>query len=522
VIGEGGVVPAAPVALPVPEVPGAPAAARQIERRGRTNVVFVFATLSHILTLAVAAVTSTSFDAEVACTSIAVAAVFCAIARILVGVARYGDGEIDLCWLTFQFGQLFWFGYPGFTRALQADWFRPSEVLFVRPESFIWAWIAITVFAAAFDVTYVFVRPSPFTRMVVCTLLGARIQYDPRRLLPWMTTIALLAALLYMSLSGGINALMDVLLSMRSSTSGKSWSSEGNYSTRMSTMSSLIDAALCLAGIVLGDIFLNQRVQGRARIVSGVAWLASCGFLVLGAGGTRSVLALCVCAPLSLYVRERLRSGFGLRRIIALAVAALAVLYVSSYLRATRMKGLQEDVEEVALVYHGDVDMVGCTALAYDIFGINQEQPYYESAAWAVLVNPIPRWLWPTKPDSQIIIDFSWYDWGVDVTKVGGNSLPSMVGQSLLSWGWAGVILVALSWGFIAAQGDSAIRQTRSGWALISWALATWWMFTAFRFIGPSFFTPLYFLVIGLNLRLLFRESSKVARRLAQGPTELR
>jgi oligosaccharide repeat unit polymerase len=485
-------------------------------------VVFVFATLTHLVTLGVAAATMSALDADTACTSIAVTAFFCAIARIVVGVVRYGDGETDLCWMTFQAGHLFWFCYPGLTRALQGDWFKESVVLHVFSESFTWAWVAVSVFAAGFDVMYVFVRPSPFTRKVVRTLLGERIEYDASRLLPWMAGIVGVAALLYMALSGGFSALVEAMLSMRNTSAGKTWSSEGNYSTRLSTMSAMIDSALCVVGVVVGDFALNGRVQGRARKFSFALWLAACGFLVLSAGGARSVLALCVCAPLSLYVRERLRSGLGLRRVVSLALTAIAVLYLSSFLRASRMKGLQEETESVSLVYQEDVDFVAATALSYDIFRLNDEQPYNESAAWMILVNPIPRWLWPSKPDSEIVITYSWYDWGVDVSTVGGNSLPSMVGQSLLSWGWFGVILVGMSWGFMAAQGDSAIRELDAGWALVSWSLVTWWMFTAFRFIGPSFFTPFYFLLLVLNARLLLRESSKVTRKLAHGPTMLR
>jgi hypothetical protein len=481
---------------------------RRKRRRAPTRVVSLVALITHVVTLVITAAALSALDPSVACVVIAVTAFLASVARLFAGALRFPQREVDVCWLVFHASVMFWFCFPGFTRSLQDNWYKSAAMVLVTPVSFTWAWVAIVVFVAGFDLLYALIRPGQTTRDFLAGVLGDTVKYRPQMLLGLMACLAVAVFVNYLVLAGGIGPLVDNLLALRGSDY-RPWSSDGNYSTRLSTFHAITESLIVIVCMVSGDLCLNGRLKGRARHLGFAVWLFTVGFETLLSAGTRSVLALTLCAPLSLYVRSRLLGQLGVRRLAGLMALAVALLWFSSFLRGSRTAGLTEQ-QETSFVYQDDVDYVAATALSYDIFRLNGEDPYRESAMWMILVNPVPRWLWKGKPEPKIIVTYSWWDWGVDVSVVGGNSLPSMVGQSLLSWGWIGVVLTGFGWGFMAALGDAAIRDIHEGWSLIVWGLITWWMFTAFRFAGPSFFTAPYVLLILLNAKRLQKVFTRI------------
>ena len=89
------------------------------------------------------------------------------------------------------------------------------------------------------------------------------------------------------------------------------------------------------------------------------------------------------------------------------------------------------------------------------------------------------------------MIVHSRYIRGYDITKRGGNSLPSIVGQYLLSWGWFGIFEIGLWLGLIVGAGDKVFAGLAPrAVGRLSYAIFTTYLFVSFRTIGFFFFTP--------------------------------
>jgi hypothetical protein len=91
--------------------------------------------------------------------------------------------------------------------------------------------------------------------------------------------------------------------------------------------------------------------------------------------------------------------------------------------------------------------------------------------------------------------------WGIDIDKRGGNTLPSIVGQYFLGWGWFGVLEIGFWLGLIFRVGDNAFaRMPRGSPGRLAWAVFATWVFVAFRTIGFFFFMPVALSVVGAHL----------------------
>jgi hypothetical protein len=485
-------------------------------RRAPTRLAVLASVLSHVVTLIVVAFSISALSATTACTVIAIVSFFAAASRLAVGALRFPKQEVDIGWMTFQVGFLFWFALPGFARATLGDWYFEAALVHANESSFSWGLAGVALFAASFDAAYAVVRPGRKTREFGAAILGDSVSYEPHRYVVPLFVGALVVLAMYIGVSGGVGALYANLVQLRSGLS--SWTSDGNYSTSLSTWHAVSESIVIIIAAVSGDIALNKRVRGRRRLMLFGLWIACAVFVALASGGTRSSLVLCVCPAATLYVRSRLVLGLGTRRIVLLTLAACTLFWVSSLLRLVRESGFdaQADVS-ASSVYSEDADALAHAALSFEVFDLVGERANKESALWNILCSPIPRWIWPSKPESKVIIDYSYFYWDLDVSTRGGTVTPSVVGQFLLSWGWFGIFEIGLAWGLMVSLGDAAIRDVWGSWAPIAWALVAWWMFMAFRFVGPTFFPPAYMLLLVVLARRMLGSLTRVHRGL--GPS---
>jgi hypothetical protein len=122
------------------------------------------------------------------------------------------------------------------------------------------------------------------------------------------------------------------------------------------------------------------------------------------------------------------------------------------------------------------------------------------------VVAPIPRGLWPSKPKPQMIQYYGQQRWNVNIYESSGNVLPGIIGQFYMNWGWAGVLLIGLGIGFLAAAVDklaTAYVGAGSRYGIAVAAMGAVWLFLSFRHLSPGFLYPLALasLVVHLSVR---------------------
>jgi hypothetical protein len=215
--------------------------------------------------------------------------------------------------------------------------------------------------------------------------------------------------------------------------------------------------------------------------------------------GTRSNLILALGPPLALYMRPALARGIPVRRVLSLGAVAVLLFVFAGLLREIRQPLRSRPIGDVELYKREDGDFTALTAHAYEIYRLQRGRVEEESVFWCIVTNPFPRSWWPEKPELKIVQKFSWYVWGTDISKYGGNTLPSIVGEYLLLWGWWGIVEIGVWLGLLFSLGDRAIAGLFRSWATIAWAGIVCWIFAGFRLLGPYNFHASFSLVVALN-----------------------
>jgi oligosaccharide repeat unit polymerase len=163
---------------------------------------------------------------------------------------------------------------------------------------------------------------------------------------------------------------------------------------------------------------------------------------LLSQGGGRRIVGVAVGAAILCWVTsaERIRPG----AVAVVAVASGALLYLLQQILLFRGVGWFESIDapETARIHVDD----NFLRLAQAIDIVPNEHPYvYFRQIVYVLVRPIPRLFWPGKPT----------DPGFDLSSVvggqGASLSMSMIGESYIAFGIAGVVLIALLFGLLCA-----------------------------------------------------------------------
>jgi hypothetical protein len=204
--------------------------------------------------------------------------------------------------------------------------------------------------------------------------------------------------------------------------------------------------------------------------------------------GTRSSLIQCLFPALVLYYRRGLLMALGtsLARGALLVVVVLMALAASNAQLRLRDGGDPEATDFT--VRHSE--LVSETAFAFAV--MDRVQDYsYDSPFLHIITGPIPRVLWSDKPEIKALIVYTRYIWGTDITVRGGNTLPSIVGQYYLGWGWFGIFEIGLWLGLLVRLGDNAShRLAPTATGHVGYAALLIWVFVGFRTLGFFFFMP--------------------------------
>lgn len=313
----------------------------------------------------------------------------------------------------------------------------------------------------------------------------------------------------YVALSGGFGEAIEYMMMSRATS--KPWSSHGNFGTLVTPFHYLAATGLIFTAIISFKEVLMGRASLIHRAVLLVIWAMTTTWIALGSG-TRSNLLMCVGPPLLLYFRQvlsrrriskYLRIGFvgGM-----LLLTLLAASYQRSY-RDTRTFGGQP------LINIEENDFFTQTAFG---MAVSRELDRWvmDSVAYCIVTGAIPRVLWKGKPYLRSHAIYTNYMKGSSYVEHGGNTIPSIVGQYFMNWGWLGILEIGLFIGILLKIADTAFLRDKRSMMSFSYVALLAYLFLSFRALAFSFFQ----FVLLINVGIWLIKQLQRFRRTGQAP----
>lgn len=189
---------------------------------------------------------------------------------------------------------------------------------------------------------------------------------------------------------------------------------------------------------------------GRALLILAMAALLI-AFLALGGG--RRIVGVAVGAGILCWVMgaDRIRAG----ALVGVSIASAGLLYLLQVILLQRGIGYLEKADDPAGWSRLHIDD-NILRLAQAIEIVPAEHPYVHfQQILYILVRPIPRLFWPGKPT----------DPGFDLSSLVGSqgvSLSmSMIGESYIAFGFAGIVAAGLVFGVLCGLVNQMVRMRR-------------------------------------------------------------
>ncbi len=418
---------------------------------------------------------------------VAFAAATIAIA-VVIGVGLERTRRMGL--MVLIAGQLFWFAIPGALTALDPDVTFEDRVDYALTDA---------------DVRGALLRIAAFTVLSLATYFVFAPRVPPPRTPPaapergltrgrFLVVVGGLVAvgLLPFAIYGeNLQGVLDGILGSRSATE-KAWIHAAFTSKPINVIGR---AALVTAGAL--SFTQALRTAGLRRAAWGGLFLL-CFLITYFDSGTRSWTGLIVVPPILVALHEQLATGKALRWLLIGPIIVTAVLWAAQLQLAFRNQGISTEVIESQTEYTmEDNDFFIETAIAVNL--VPDRIDYVrEWTTWLFISNPIPRSIWPSKPYPELIRQYSYGRRGYDeYVDAGSSSLPSIVGQYHMNWGWWGIFIVSVFFGSVLAFTDRIWTRGDASPMQLIWAAATAiWLFLSFRGVWPGFHYPVFILAL--------------------------
>lgn len=417
---------------------------------------------------------------------LAVVSLLGAVILVIRCLAVFGRAT-DLGLLVLLVGSVFWFYAPALSVAFSYEqWYQQAAHLIIDNRHALKAFVAVNLFVFMVTVGYCFGGSWALSCRLVA-IVGRDEWPAQRRLIALMFTGAFGALLFYVGFSGGVGDAVEYILGSR--TVKKPWDADGNYGTGLTPLHIICNGTLIFVASSGMYLLVEGRVRGWWLRISLALLALLCGAVSMVGSGTRSVTILILAPAVLLYFRHRIAGAWlaGAHRVLVLCVIG-AVAAVVANAQLSHRSGLEFEGVPAVEVQHNDF----FTKTAFGFAAHDRLGRYiWDSALLLIVSGPVPRVLWPGKPESEVVVVFSDIYWGRDIKERGGNTMPSVLGQYYMSWGWFGVAEVGFVLGWLVRTGDKFARLVKRGSPLlVPYALFLAYLFVGFRFLGLNFFTP--------------------------------
>jgi oligosaccharide repeat unit polymerase len=333
---------------------------------------------------------------------------------------------------------------------------------------------------------------------------------DPIRLLRLASIACVIGVAPILLSGGGITQILGLILQSRAVE--KPWQQTGNLGNSTSALSYLTSTAMIAGTCLLWAAVRDRRLPGRRRLAVGLLAAALSALLIVDQG-TRAVSALVLIPPVLLGVLSLWQRHRRVAILLLLLSAGATVLLLQ--LQLIFRYGYTQTLLEGWTTLGGTIDYFKENLMALLIVPTYHDY-FRESVLVQFLVSPIPRFLWASKPASEVVWFYSLWRWNVDIYEVGGNVFPGLVGQFYMSWGVFGPAMAGLLMGWIALRVDRFLARASTNRDLYQSTLGVMfavWIFLSYRVLSPGFFYPL--LIAALIIRVSRQQDRTPPREMA-------
>jgi oligosaccharide repeat unit polymerase len=313
---------------------------------------------------------------------------------------------------------------------------------------------------------------------------------DPSRLMRFAAIACIIGIVPILLSGGGIAAILSAIAQSRAVE--KPWLQTGNLGNSTSALTYLTSSAMIAGTCLLWAAVQDRRISSRLRLTAGVLAAAFSALLVLDQG-TRAVSALILIPPLTLAFMNLWQRSH--RRAIFILLLSTGGIFLLLQFQLVSRYGYYNPLLQNWATLGGTIDYFKENLMALLI--VPTYHAYFkESVLVQFLISPIPRFLWPSKPASELVWFYSLWRWNVDIYQEGGNVFPGIVGQFYMSWGVFGPAMAGLLMGWIAHRVDLFLERASTNKDLyrsVLGAMFVVWIFLSYRLLSPGFFYPLLF-----------------------------
>jgi len=413
-----------------------------------------------------------------------------------------------LALLTIIAGQIFWFAIPALGVVSDGDWFGEKIPFYISEHAVVVTTGYLFAFTALLLAAYWFF--SLFFKSTHAEKAGGAAAFagiSDKQLLCLVIVLSLLGMLPFIVFGGDLKTIVTGILSSRSVT--KAWS---HRSFKESNPLYVVGRASFATAGALSLFFVLKTPQLKERLIWGAIFVFAFVITYFDSG-TRSWTLLMIGPPILFLLWRAIENQKLKRWVVAGPLLLVCVLWVAQLQHKFRTTGITSDT----LTSGGDVkikdnDFFTETAVAVSL--VPDRMDYVEESTLVLfLTNPIPRGLWANKPYPLVIRMYTIGRSGGrdEYGEKGISRLPSVVGQHYLSGGVAGIGMVAIFYGLVAALCDSLLRRKRVfGMPQLWAATVAVWLFIGYRGLFPGFHYPI--LIIGLLVLYEWYKGRRKAR----------
>jgi len=393
-------------------------------------------------------------------------------------------------------GFLGWYALPAFINLFTLGTpYRKILPVAIDAETTIWTVFYLSSFMVAWLIACGF-----FSRFRFFPVLpfGFWKETDPRAL-AWMGIVFCVVGLAPYVVSG-LSLSEIVALILRGRLAEKPWIYTENLGNYRSALLYVSHSAMAAGACVLW-LTSQQRSFPLLQRVSVALIALFFTLLIFFDQGTRSIIAL-VTLPvlLTVFLEANRRSalGFVLTFFILGAAFLVFIQFQLLFRGSSNLPGISALAFSKWITLQDTTDLFSETVFAVKIVP-SLHDFFRESVILQFLASPVPRFLWPSKPATEVVWFYTLQRWGIDIYEGGGNVFPGIVGQSYMSWGAFGPVLVGGFIGWLSSRVDGYMARTDRVRHPYFWAVGlimSVWLLLSFRVLSTGFLYPVIMVVV--------------------------
>lgn len=386
-------------------------------------------------------------------------------------------------------GILFWYLYPALVYSFFID---PEQYKYTLNKNFepfhlnksfflIGIFISSFLFFSGFGRKYVFISENRI--------------YERWRIIVRIALIASFIGILPILISGfSLEKIIEALTIGR--RADKPWVHSDNIGNQTSGLLFLLTCCSWAGTMFLITYTMHSKDFLYKKIFAGIIAFSFFIFLSIDSG-TRSLSMLALLPSISIFLVFKSMKVSNLKLVSSISIIAV-LIFILLQLQLFIRTGVFNDTYEIEyamanlLTLGGSIDYFIETIFSVLIVP-NYHNYFYEFDLIYFTTFPIPRFIWPDKPVTEIVWFYTMERWGQDIFSGAGNIFPGLVGQYYMSFGYIGPFLIGAIFAFIGRIIDRRIYVAKLSKALFSlsvYLMYAVWLFVSFRYFSPGFLFP--------------------------------